>query len=115
MPHHSLYRVWAIPCLVGLLLTAAMADDDLPLREEQAIQAAAARVAPSIVSIETVGGLERVEQVLLGTGPTTGLIVSSDGYIITSSFSFAQKPASILVTLADGTRLPAQQVATDHS
>ena len=102
-------------CLTGLMLSFATADDDLALREEEAIQAAAARVAPSIVSIETVGGLQRVEQVLLGTGPTTGLIVSPDGYVITSSFNFAQKPASILVTLTDGTRLPAQLVATDHS
>lgn len=102
-------------CFAGLSLSAAWADDDIALREEEAIQAAAAQVAPSIVSIETVGGLERVDQVLLGTGPTTGLIVSPDGYIITSSFSFAQKPASVLVTLADGTRLPAEQVATDHS
>ncbi|HEX5444780.1 MAG TPA: PDZ domain-containing protein [Pirellulales bacterium] len=113
--HLLLTRILTVACLFGLLLVAAAADDALPLREEQAIQAAAAHVAPSIVSIETVGGLERVDQVLLGTGPTTGLIVSSDGYIITSSFSFAQKPASILVTLADGARLPAEQVATDHS
>lgn len=101
--------------LAGLLLSVATADDDLSLREEEAIQAAALRVAPSIVSIETVGGLERVDQVLLGTGPTTGLIVSPDGYVITSSFSFAQKPASVLVVLADGPRLPAEVVATDHS
>ncbi|HJT30965.1 MAG TPA: PDZ domain-containing protein [Pirellulales bacterium] len=99
----------------GLLLSVATAADDLALREEESFQAAALRVAPSIVSIETVGGIERVDQVLLGTGPTTGLIVSSDGYVITSSFSFAQKPASVLVILADGTRLPAAVVATDHS
>lgn len=99
----------------GLLLSVAAADDDLALSEEEAIQAAALRVAPSIVSIETVGGIERVDQVLLGTGPTTGLVVSPDGYIITSSFSFAQKPASALVILADGTRLPGEVVATDHS
>lgn len=108
-------RSLAACALAGLLLSVATADDDLALREEEAIQAAALRVAPSIVSIENVGGLERVDHVLLGTGPTTGLIVSPDGYVITSSFSFAQKPASVLVILADGTRLPAEVVATDHS
>ncbi len=63
--------------------------------------------------IETVGGLDRVGQVLTVTGPTTGVIVSPDGYIISSAFNFAARPASILVTLPDGRRLPAMQVATD--
>ena len=35
--------------------------------------------------------------------------------IVSSAFNFIQKPDSILVTLADGTRLPARLVATDHS
>jgi serine protease Do len=86
---------------------------ELELREEQAFKQAAALVAPSLVRVETVGGLERVGQVLTGTGPTTGLVVSADGYIISSAFNFASKPASILVTLADGRRLPAVQVAVD--
>jgi serine protease Do len=51
----------------------------------------------------------------VGTGPTTGVIVSDDGYIISSAFNFAQKPASILVTLPEGSRVAAQLVATDHS
>lgn len=81
--------------------------------EEQAIKQAAALVAPSLVRIETVGGLDRVGQILIGTGPTTGVIVSPDGYVISSSFNFISKPASILVTLPDGRRLPAVQVAND--
>lgn len=89
--------------------------DDLVEREERALQAAVERVAPSVVSIDTVGGLERVEGVLFGSGPTTGLIVSADGYIVSSAFNFAQKPASILVGLADGSRHPAQLIATDRN
>ncbi|MBL9124878.1 MAG: PDZ domain-containing protein, partial [Planctomycetaceae bacterium] len=89
--------------------------DDLATAEEAAVQAAVARVAPSVVRIETVGGLERVGKVLVGEGPTTGLIVAPDGYILSSSFNFAQQPSSILVTLADGTRLPARRVATDFN
>lgn len=95
--------------------SAGAAEDDLSSRESEAIRAAVARVAPSVVSIETVGGLERAGRVLFGTGPTTGLVVSEDGYIISSAFNFAQKPASILVGLPDGTRTPARMVATDHS
>ena len=52
---------------------------------------------------------------LVGTGPTTGLIVSSDGYIITSAFNFVQKPTQIIVDLPDGTRLPAEVVAHDNN
>ncbi|HEV3021792.1 MAG TPA: trypsin-like peptidase domain-containing protein, partial [Pirellulales bacterium] len=100
---------------VNLLAVAAPASDDLPSREEAAMQRAVMRVTPSVVSIETVGGLERVGQVLFGNGPTTGLIVSSDGYIVSSAFNFAQKPTSILVELADGSRAAAQLVATDRN
>ena len=93
----------------------AVLDEDLSLREEDAFKSAVDRVAPSVVKIETFGGLERVGEVLVGTGPTTGLAVSADGYIISSAFNFAQKPAQILVHLDDGTRLSAKLVATDHS
>ncbi|HEY2825960.1 MAG TPA: PDZ domain-containing protein [Pirellulales bacterium] len=91
------------------------ADDNLAAREEQAMKAAVEHVAPSVVRIETLGGLETIGNFLVGTGPTTGLIVSSDGYIVSSAFNFAQQPAQILVDLADGTRLPAKVVAHDHS
>ncbi|HVA51150.1 MAG TPA: PDZ domain-containing protein [Pirellulales bacterium] len=106
-----------VPVAAMLLIGSGLlcADDDLSIREQRAIQAAVEKVAPVVVGIETVGGLERVGQVLLGTGPATGLIVSADGYIVSSAFNFVQKPSSIIVTLADGARLPAQLVATDHS
>jgi serine protease Do len=86
---------------------------ELEAKEEQALKQAAALVGPSLVRIETVGGLDRVGQVLTGTGPTTGIIVSPDGYVISSAFNFASRPASILVTLPDGRRLAATQVASD--
>ncbi len=91
------------------------APDDLSQREERAMQAAVEAVAPSVVRIETLGGLENVGGVLIGTGPTTGLIVSPHGHIISSAFNFVQKPAQILVYLNDGTRLPAKLISTDHS
>ena len=106
--------------VVGLCLLAPVGEataqvDDLSAREESAFREAVERVAPSVVKIEALGGLERVGDVLLGDGPTTGLIVSADGYIISSIFNFAQQPASILVTLPDGTRTPATWVAADKS
>ncbi|MEX2118043.1 MAG: PDZ domain-containing protein [Pirellulales bacterium] len=115
MPLSKIRNLFVFSLLVSLPAGVLSAQDDIELAEERAIKAAVEHVAGSVVSIETVGGLERSGQVLFGTGPTTGLIVSDDGYVVSSAFNFAQKPTSILVSLADGTRLPAQLVATDHS
>ena len=41
---------------------------------------------------------------LVGTGPTTGLIVSEDGYVLSSAFNFINQPTSILVSLPSGKR-----------
>ncbi len=101
--------------ICNLQFAPLFAEEPLALREEAAIKAAVLRVAPSVVRIETIGGLERVGAVLYGVGPTTRLIASADGHIVSSAFNFAQKPASILVTLADGSRRAAKLVATDHS
>lgn len=101
--------------LLAMWRVARTAEPDLEALEEQAFKQAVERVAPSVVRIETFGGLERVGGVLFSNGPTTGLVVSEDGYIISSAFNFAQKPASILVTLPDGRRRPAEIVARDHS
>jgi len=87
---------------------------DLESLEERAFKQAAAFVNPSIVRIETVGGQDRVGKIITGTGPTSGVIVSRDGLIISSAFNFIGKPSSILVTLPDGRRFPAQVVASDH-
>jgi serine protease Do len=103
--------------IVGLFLAgpALVAQDDLVSQEEQAIRDAVQRIAPSVVKIETIGGLERVGKVLVSTGPTTGLFVADDGYVISSAFNFIQQPSSILVTLPSGARAAAQIVARDHS
>ena len=101
--------------LFGLNALFATAADDFDAQQQAAISAAADRVAPAVVRIETIGGLEQVNEMLVGTGPTTGLIVEPGGYVVSSAFNFVHKPASILVRLADGTRRPAKLVATDHS
>lgn len=93
----------------------SLAQQDLAALEEQAIKAAVVRVAPSVLRIETIGGLERVDRLLVGSGATTGLVVSADGYLISSAFNFIQKPAAILVTLPSGQRAAAEIVARDRS
>src|SRR5262249_39587952 len=97
---------------------------DLEALEEQAIRAAIAKVSPSVVQIQSVNAQERLVQgktsVLLGSGPTTGLVVAHDNekpltYIGSSRFNFLGDPVSIIVTFADGTRIPAQRDAVDES
>lgn len=99
----------------SLLAAPLSAQEDLYDLEERAVKAAVAAVAPSVVKIETVGGLEKVGQLLVGTGPTTGIVVSDDGYILSSAFNFVQEPSSILVTVGANKRFAAQIVARDHS
>ena len=110
-------QILPVLAAVGLAMIspAAHGDDDVFLLEEQAMQAAVVRIAPSVVRIETFGGLEKIGRVLIGTGPTTGLVVSADGYIVSSAFNFVQIPSSILVTLPSGNRASAKIVARDHS
>lgn len=108
-------RVAILLCLL-FSSTHAAAQEDVLLQEEQAFKNAVARVAPSVARIETIGGLERVGDNLVGTGPTTGLVVSEDGLIVSSAFNFVQKPTSILVTVeGEKTRLPATILARDAS
>ncbi len=112
---HAATTILVLLTMWHLAAPPLQAQDDVASLEEQAMKAAVTAVAPSVVRIETFGGLERVGQLLVGTGPTTGLVVGEDGYIISSAFNFVQMPTSILVTLPSGKRLASQIVARDHS
>jgi serine protease Do len=106
--------------ICNLQFAIASADEsappaDLAAREEAALRAAGDKVAPSVVQIRTIGGFDTAEGTLLADGPTTGLVISPDGYIVSSAFNFVQQPTSILVTFATGKQSPAELVATDHS
>lgn len=98
---------------VSVAQTSQTASSELEEAEEKAFKQAATQVAASLVRIETVGGLDQIQNFLLGNGPTTGVIVSTDGYIISSSFNFLAKPSSIVVSLTDGRRLSAKMIASD--
>src|SRR5260370_42623760 len=88
------------------LAAQSPAIDDL---QEKAMKAALEKVAPSVVQIETTGGTDiidtgpRGQPIRKGVGPTTGLIVSPDGYIVSSAFNFASKPSFLLVAIPNGT------------
>lgn len=88
---------------------------DLLQKEQEAFQKAADSASRYVVQIETFGGLDRVGDQNVADGPTTGTILTSDGWIISSLHSFRQQPASVLINLPDGTREPAKIVSRDHS
>ena len=90
--------------------------------EEKAVKAAVRQVTPSVVQIETSGGTDvlvsgpRGQPVRKAAGPTTGVIVGADGFVISSAFNFANKPASIFVALpGHKERYVAKAVATDKT
>ncbi|MEE3371619.1 MAG: PDZ domain-containing protein [Planctomycetota bacterium] len=89
--------------------------DDLLALEAQAMKAAVARVAPSVLRIETFGNQQRAGTPLTSSRITSGVAVSEEGHVLSSAFQFAGKPSSILVTLPTGKRAAAQIVARDLS
>jgi S1-C subfamily serine protease len=114
-------RLAAITVLLfGLASTLAAQQPDLEDLREQAVKASARKVGPSIVQIQTTGGTDLVgsgpkgPQVRKGIGPTTGVILTTDGYIASSAFNFANKPSSIDVAVpGHKTRYIAKVIATD--
>jgi serine protease Do len=85
----------------------------------KAFRAAAAKVQPSLVRIEGFGGLAAGVAgggyQAPGEGPTTGLILSSDGHIVTSTFNFIRKPPVITVVLPSGERRIARLLGRDET
>lgn len=113
-------RCWAWSLAWGWATLSRLLAQDLNEETEKALKAAAARVAPSVVQIETSGGTETLgtgpNAILKGVGPTTGVVVSPDGYIITSAFNFANKPTAVFVAIpGEKERRVARIIATDHT
>ena len=85
----------------------------------KAFRAAAAQVQPSLVRIEGFGGIaagvDGGGYQAPGEGPTTGVILSSDGYVITSTFNFLRKPPIITVVTPDGKRHVAKLLGRDET
>jgi len=109
--------------VVVLLISFARAGaQEINADLEQATKDAVKKVAPCVVQIVTQGGTDMVVTTPKGPvfrkalGPTTGVIVSDDGYIISSAFNFINQPTTILVSV-QGKEEPiiAKRVATDRS
>ncbi|MGQ0613998.1 MAG: S1C family serine protease [Planctomycetaceae bacterium] len=147
--------------LLALLCPLLFAPEELDELEalQAAVAAAVDRVAPSVVTITTRGGVRQAEipeemkkkmtlperprgdgegeeeapegkterfknewEKMLAwpgfqkaEGPTTGVVVSPDGHIVTSSWNFDGKPNVIVVTLADGSGHAARLLGIDRA
>ncbi len=109
---NALTTIVLVLCITCSLQTSFA---QLAALEQQAFDEAVSTVSDSVVQIRTIGGLDRVGKTLISQGPTTGLVVSSDGYIVSSAFNFAAQPSSIVVRLADGQQLAAELIARDKN
>jgi serine protease Do len=105
-----------------LLSTPLHAQDHLNDELEKLTKEGVRRVAPSVVQIQTQGGADMVITTPKGPvfrkalGPTTGVIVDADGYVISSAFNFLNNPTTILVSIPGRPEaLLAKRVATDRS
>jgi len=91
-----------------------------------AVRHAASQVDSFLVTIDTVGGVSlgmrtREQRARIGglanpgEGPTTGMVVSADGLIVTSTYNFIRKPKIITVTLPDGSQHVAELLGRDET
>ena len=86
----------------------------------KAFRVAAEKIAPSLVTIESFGGVStragRIGGIRKqGMGNTTGVIISNDGYVVTSTFNFATAPPVITLITRDGTRHYAEMIGRDET
>jgi serine protease Do len=104
--------VWMIPLATGLLAQSPLVLEEL---EQKAFEAATQFAQDSVVQVETFGTAELVKNQLTSSGPSTGTVLSADGWIITSTFQFKGQPASITVLLPNKERKAAKLIARDFS
>lgn len=122
--------------LLGLVLAASARAEETPeLLAPKAFRAAVEKVLPSVVTIETFGTVAASTAPATrparparpprrgapggiskpGEGPTTGLIVSADGLILTSTYNFVRNQPVITVVLADKTQHVARLLGRDDT
>lgn len=86
----------------------------------KAFRAASKKILPSLVTIESFGGVGAVQGRIggirrQGEGNTTGIIISKKGYVLTSTFNFIKKPPIITVITSDGQQRLAEIAGRDQT
>jgi len=84
----------------------------------RAFRLAVEKIKPCLVTIESYGGVRTLAGRIggirkQGDGPTTGVMLTPDGYILTSTFNFIQNQPLISVITSDGERRNARLVGRD--
>ncbi|MEZ6185074.1 MAG: trypsin-like peptidase domain-containing protein [Planctomycetota bacterium] len=115
-----------------LILAGASAQERDEGALERATKRAVHQIAPGVVEIEALGGLEEgfqapsneaeAEQGVLAKqgfkqpyGPSTGVVVRADGWILTSTFFLRRKPRHLIVTTHDGKTYVATLAGQDRA
>lgn len=153
-PLHESHRAAALLAFLLACAGTALAQTSAPAAsdsldiyrmQQDVFRRAAERVAPSVVTIETIGGTQPTgappgmqprsgppegppggperpgraprtprPDFIIADGPTTGLVWSADGLILTSAFNFVRDPSVITVILPDGRRFVGELLARDE-
>jgi len=80
-----------------------------PKDEEPAPEGRTPRFGDEFKKMLAMPGFQKAE------GPTTGVILSADGYIITSAWNFESNPTVVTVTTADGKTTAARLLGIDRA
>lgn len=109
-------RVLTVVILAEILFSGVLYAEIIPLeiQEQNAFNAVKQAVAPSVVRIETTGGAVMVGKEM-SVMVTTGVIISEDGYVVSSLYGFIHEPNHIIVQVQDGTRYTAKIAAVDKN
>lgn len=95
--------------------TVIAAAQDAELDFEKQVEKIAKQASESMVGLESIGGSGRIESAKKSRGPGTGIIVGEEGWVLTAAYHVADNPTSIVATLPNGDRVPAEKVATDYA
>ena len=113
--------MFVVASLTSLGHLAAQGIDQLQAMAltSKAFRSAAEKVKPQLVTIESFGGVSAVQGRIggirnQGEGNTTGLLISKEGHIVTSTFNFIQSPPIITVITGDGERRVAKLLGKDE-
>ena len=114
MPRHLIvFLALSAILLVASSLVSFAQDVDQQL--ENQIAKVTQLAAESVIGIETIGGSGKVAGTKKSNGAGTGIVVDSEGYILTAAYFLADDPSGIVATLPDGKRVPATVIAHDRS
>jgi serine protease Do len=102
-------------CLLPFCFLTPVVAQDAELEFEQQVAKVTERASQSVVGLETIGGSGRVDGIKKSRGPGTGIAIGEAGWVLTAAYHLADNPSSIVASLPNGKRVPAEVVATDRS